>query len=292
VSKSEELYRILKRKGNMNKKEKKEEGLLPKEVLVKNFFNSINIKSFKEKDIDIFVAITYKIALSPNKEIIIEQEELRKLTGMGENVSISVYNAHVNELLEKLQGSTYVYFNDKTNEKVYVNILEYMKINVVTGDVTIKATPFFQEILEVNIKEGGFFSIDVNLNLILSGKYTKIISLMLQQWNNFGRFYISKEKLYEKLQLSEKANVKYVNNEIIMPAVKQLGKQFIDLKVEKMKKGRSITGYLFTFQTHKKIAEQAEPLIQESCSEPSLQDIEKPTSLIDENIRKYFEEVK
>lgn len=76
---------------------------------------------------------------------------------MGENVSISVYNAHVNELLEKLQGSTYVYFNDKTNEKVYVNILEYMKINVVTGDVTIKATPFFQEILEVNIKEGGFF---------------------------------------------------------------------------------------------------------------------------------------
>lgn len=80
-------------------------------------------------------------------------------------------------------------------------------------------------------------------------KYGKTLFLLLSQWKSVGSLTLTKEDLEHKLDvpLSYRENTRLLNDKVIKPAMKSLSELFDNLELEKIKKGRRITHYRFSF---------------------------------------------
>ena len=100
----------------------------------------------------------------------------------------------------------------------------------------------------------------------LSGKYSKLLVPYLMEFSHKKEAEFEKERFFNILEIDEKYknDLSNFNRIILKPAIEELRTLFENLKVERLKNGRVIKGYKFTwtndfnFQNKKDNIEEAE----------------------------------
>lgn len=85
----------------------------------------------------------------------------------------------------------------------------------------------------------------------VKSQYSGLMFQILSQWNSIGKYEISVEELKEKLGIPDSYRMCDINTRIIKKIEVELAPFFVNLEVEKKKKGKNIIGYIFSWGKNK-----------------------------------------
>ena len=207
-----------------------------------NDLNSLSFGQFKEKELDLFFSICFKVKELGNKEIEIPFEELKKLSNYS--------NRNLNRFIKDLE-STY----DKMlslNIKITYSEIDFEKFNLfnsyeVLGSekkIIIQVSKKFEYLLNKLI--GNYTKFDLIEFVSLKSIYSKNLFKLLKQWES------KREKLYNLEEFKKILNVpNYTttdfNRRVLKPIMEELPQYFSNLKLEKIKTGKKVTSLKFTW---------------------------------------------
>ena len=207
-----------------------------------NDLNSLSFGQFKEKELDLFFSICFKVKELGNKEIEIPFEELKKLSNYS--------NRNLNRFIKDLE-STY----DKMlslNIKIIYSEIDFEKFNLfnsyeVLGSekkIIIQVSKKFEYLLNKLI--GNYTKFDLIEFVSLKSIYSKNLFKLLKQWES------KREKLYSLEEFKKILNVpNYTttdfNRRVLKPIMEELPQYFSNLKLEKIKTGKKVTNLKFTW---------------------------------------------
>ena len=207
-----------------------------------NDLNSLSFGQFKEKELDLFFSICFKVKELGNKEIEIPFEELKKLSNYS--------NRNLNRFIKDLE-STY----DKMlslNIKITYSEIDFEKFNLfnsyeVLGSekkIIIQVSKKFEYLLNKLI--GNYTKFDLIEFVSLKSIYSKNLFKLLKQWES------KREKLYNLEEFKKILNVpNYTttdfNRRVLKPIMEELPQYFSNLKLEKIKTGKKVTNLKFTW---------------------------------------------
>lgn len=214
-----------------------------------NDLNSLSFGQFKEKELDLFFSICFKVKELGNKEIEIPFEELKKLSNYS--------NRNLNRFIKDLE-STY----DKMlslNIKIIYSEIDFEKFNLfnsyeVLGSekkIIIQVSKKFEYLLNKLI--GNYTKFDLIEFVSLKSIYSKNLFKLLKQWES------KREKLYSLEEFKKILNVpNYTttdfNRRVLKPIMEELPQYFSNLKLEKIKTGKKVTSLKFTWNGKSKEA--------------------------------------
>lgn len=207
-----------------------------------NDLNSLSFGQFKEKELDLFFSICFKVKEQGTKKIEISFEELKKLSNYS--------NRNISRFIKDLE-STY----DKMlalNIKIKYSELDFEKFNLfnsykVLGSekkIIIQVSKEFEYLLNKII--GNYTKFDLLEFVSLKSVYSKNLFKLLKQWES------TKEKIYLIEEFKKILNVpNYTttdfNRRVLNPIMEELPQYFPNLKLEKIKTGKKVTSLKFTW---------------------------------------------
>ncbi len=210
-----------------------------------NFMNSLKFAGFTTLDLNFFMVLCSRMRDKGTQEIIFTFEELKEITGY-KQTSIKKFVSDLERMNEKLM---------KITCKLRIESKSIMFVlfpTFVTDDneqtLTVSVNEKFKFILNEITKN--FTRFELNEFIHLESKYTKNIYRLLKQYRSTGKYEVTIKDFREKVDCPESYSNKYVMDLIIKPSLKELNNYFQNLKCEPQyahKRGRPVTGYIFTF---------------------------------------------
>lgn len=217
-------------------------------VVFSNHMNKMNLGILKDKELDLFMSICLKLRDEGTKKIELEFSELKELS----NYEIKNYQRFLNDLRgvnKKLLMLNCEYETD-TEISGFVLFTDYT-IHKIERKLTVQVNEKFKYIL--NELTENFTKFELSQFVGLNSQYSKTIFRLLKQFSGTGWREFLLSDFRELLSIPEKYRIseidKYVLNEKIL---KELGKSFKDLKVIKIKNGRSVYKIRFEWTVEKK----------------------------------------
>ncbi len=225
-----------------------------------NYMNDLKFKGFTATDFNFLMILCNKLRDKDTTEIIISFDELREKTGYSQH-PIKQFVSDLMRMNDKLMKMSCVLDKDGTifqfvlfptfatdtiNKRLIVAVNHRFKF--ILNDITKNFTRF-------ELKE--FVSLD--------SKYTKSLYRLLKQYRSTGKYEINIKKFRELMDIPNSYTNRDVMSKIINVSMKELGSYFQNLKCEPQyarKRGRPVTGYIFTFTPE---------IIQKSEAEPCKQ---------------------
>lgn len=225
-------------------------------VVVNNNLNKTNLAILKEKELDLFMAICLKLREEGTKKIELDLSELKDLSkyeGKDNQRFISDIK-NVNKKLLKL----YCEYETENEIGVFVLFTDYT-IYKKEKKLVIQVNEKFKYIL--NELTENFTKFELNQFVNLTSQYSKNIFRLLKQFSETGWREFLLSDFRELLNIPQKYRIseidKYVLNEKIL---KELGNNFKNLKVIKLKNGRSVYKLRFEWEVEKKKGKEIEVL--------------------------------
>lgn len=214
-------------------------------VVVNNNLNKTNLAILKEKELDLFMAICLKLREEGTKKIELDLSELKDLSkyeGKDNQRFISDIK-NVNKKLLKL----YCEYETENEIGVFVLFTDYT-IYKKEKKLVIQVNEKFKYIL--NELTENFTKFELNQFVELNSQYSKTIFRLLKQFDGTGWREFLLSDFRELLSIPPKYRIseidKYVINEKI---IEELKESFNNLKVLKIKDGRSVKKIRFEWDT-------------------------------------------
>ncbi|MGL5572022.1 replication initiation protein, partial [Cetobacterium sp.] len=124
-------------------------------------------------------------------------------------------------------------------------------VNVEEKTITIQVHEKFEYILNKMLKEGNYTKFELIEFVNLKSSYSKNMFKLLKQWE------IKKERKFDIsefrniLDIPPKYRMSEIDKKILTPIMQELGQLFSNLKLEKIKTGRNVTGLKFLWSNTK-----------------------------------------
>lgn len=155
------------------------------------------------------------------------------------------------------------------SETIMFVLFPTFKTNKETQLLTVSVNEEFKFILNGLVKN--FTRFDLKEYIDLSSKYSKNLYRLLKQYRNTGKYEVSIKNFREIMDCPDSYSNKYVMDLIIKPSLKELQNCFENLKCEPKyakKRGRPVTGYVFSFTPENRKSESDQEPVQEEtkCS--------------------------
>lgn len=207
-----------------------------------NDLNTLQMNGFTEKEIDIFFAICFKLKNQGTNEIVLTFEELKKLINYTHR-GLDRFCKTLDNTYKNLLGLN---FRIEDDEKIvrFVLFTEY-EINKKKKNLTIKANEKFNYLL--NDFMANYTKFDLAELVSLKSTYAKGMYKLLKQYRNTGWYDISMDEFRNLLGIPEYYKMGNIDQKILKPILEELLPSFENLKLEKLKKGRSIDRLKFTW---------------------------------------------
>lgn len=229
-----------------------------------NYMNNLKFSGFTPTDYNFLMVLCNKLRDKETKEIIVSFDELREKTGYTQH-PVKQFVSDIVRMNNKLMKMSCVLEKDGTifqfvlfptfatdmiNKKLIVSVNERFKF--ILNDLTKNFTRF-----------------ELNEFVELDSKYAKSLYRLLKQFKNTGKYDVSIENFRNRMDCPESYTNKHIMDKIIKPSLKELNSHFNDLQCEvkyARKRGRPVTGYIFTFIPEKKADKeqnQTEKVVQD-----------------------------
>ncbi|MGL4904945.1 MAG: replication initiation protein [Cetobacterium sp.] len=241
-------------------------------VRFNNDLNSVTFGKFKEKELDLFFSICFKLKELGTNEVEISFEELKELSQYSNRNKINFINdleSTYNKMLElniKIRHSELSF--DRFNLFSEYNIFGENK------KIKIKVSEKFEYLLNKIL--GNYTKFDLIDFVRLKSIYSKNIFKLLKQWESVKEYKISIIDFKEYLGVSDKYTTANFNTRVLGPIMQDLPQHFDGLKLEKIKTGKKITHLKFVWTQKKE----------------KIVDKEKIEIEITESLNQIFEKVK
>lgn len=209
-------------------------------VRYKNDMNKIKLSNLTPKEQDIFFSILYKAQTKENK-IIILFDELKVLANKEKNKKELIKN--IEGLSEKLASITQKMIlpnGDIMIFSIFRNFLISPERNVLEVNIGEEFKYIIKELFG-----GTYTQFELRHLVELKSSYSKTLFRLLKQWSSTGEYYISLKEFREILNVPETYDTTNFNKRVLAPILDELPRYFKNLKIEKIKKGRSIDRFKF-----------------------------------------------
>lgn len=236
-----------------------------------NYMNGLRFKGFTTIDYNFLMVLCNKLRDKETSEIIISFDELREKTGY-KQTSIDKFVTDLERMNEKLMKIT---CRLKTESKIIMFVLfPTFEINLDNKLLTVSVNQKFKFILNELVKN--FTRFELNEFVRLDSKYSKSLYRLLKQYRTTGRYEVAVEDFKSKMDIPTSYTNRDIMSKIINMSLLELKNHFQNLKCEPKyarKRGKPVSGYIFTFkpeQPPKRSATptDAEPLAAGTQSKP------------------------
>ena len=262
-------------------------------VKVHKDFTKLNIGTLSEKELELFYYICLNVKDIRDEIITMDFSSIKKSLGL---INFRDLKKYILGLHQKLGN---LHITNITNKKIETIFLFEKFINDLDNNtLTIRVTKdslYFFNIANSYLR---FLFSDVRK---LSGKYSKLLVPYLMEFSHKKEAEFEKERFFNILEVEEsyRNNLSDFNKRILKPAVEELKTLFENLKVERLKNGRVIKGYKFSwtndfnFQNKKDNIEEAEVVEEKKNKNIAPGELEKyfKTTFPDVNYSKKHKEV-
>ena len=227
-------------------------------VKVHKDFTKLNIGTLSEKELELFYYICLNVKDIRDEIITMDFSSIKKSLGL---INFRDLKKYILGLHQKLGN---LHITNITNKKIETIFLFEKFINDLDNNtLTIRVTKdslYFFNIANSYLR---FLFSDIRK---LSGKYSKLLVPYLMEFSHKKEAEFEKERFFNILEIDEKYknDLSNFNRIILKPAIEELRTLFENLKVERLKNGRVIKGYKFSwtndfnFQNKKDNIEEAE----------------------------------
>ena len=262
-------------------------------VKVHKDFTKLNIGILSEKELELFYYICLNVKDIRDETITMDFSSIKKSLGLVNFRDLKKYILGIHQKLGNL------HITNITSKKIETIFLFDKFINDLDNNtLTIRVAKdslYFFNIANSYLR---FLFSDVRK---LSGKYSKLLVPYLMEFSHKKEAEFEKERFFNILEIDEKYknDLSNFNRIILKPAIEELRTLFENLKVERLKNGRVIKGYKFTwtndfnFQNKKDNIEEAEVVEEKENKNIDFGELEKyfKSNFSDVNYSKTHKEV-
>ena len=208
-----------------------------------NDLNQITLKGLNARESNVFFAICAIMKDHGLNELTLTFNDLKKISNItvyDESELISI----IKETYQKLIRVAAYYETDTTFGGFI--LFDKFEGNIITKQITISVNPKFAYM--INELTQNFTVMQLKEYTELQSKYTKNLYRQLQQFKKTGVYVVEVEYLRHILDIPNSYDMRKITQKIISPAIKSLSTIFKDLKIEKIREGRSIKQLRFVFK--------------------------------------------
>lgn len=207
-----------------------------------NQMNEISFGNFKERELDLFFSICYKLKEQGTETIDLTFSELKDL--IGENKNLKRLKNNIDSLNKKL-----AIINHQIEIKPNVFERFVLFTNFTTdynkNTLTIKVNEKFSYILNNLINK--YTKFDLLDFISLKSVYSKNMFKLLKQWESVNSIEFSIDEIKAKLNIPLTYSTSDFNKRVLVPIMEELPQYFPNLKLEKIKTGKKVTSLKFTW---------------------------------------------
>ncbi len=226
-----------------------------------NYMNNLKFTGFTATDFNFLMLLCSKMRDKDTTEMTISFEELRLKTGYTQH-PIKQFVSDLERMNDKLMKIT---CKLKTETRIIMFVLfPTFDINLENQTLTVCVNEKFKFILNELIKN--FTRFDLNEFVKLDSKYSKSLYRLLKQFKSTGKLQISLEDFRRRMDILASYTNKDVMSKVINPSLKELQDYFTNLDCTVQyanKRGKPVTGYLFTFQPEERVQPAPQPVVQQ-----------------------------
>ena len=245
--------------------------------------NYLDFEGFKGYDMDLFMAICFKIGNKGTNRIELQYSDLLQLSRY-RHVSIDEFHKMLKTpFRQKIFGLNFGLDSDELYEGWV--LFDYYSANkkkqILTLEVSHKAEKFFNNVMK------NFTLLDLTIYSRLQRKYSKFLYQHLCQFRDrkgSGWWIVSLDDLKFFLKTPEHYTNTEIKKEVLNPSVKELS-PYMKISYETIKEKGKVRAYKFTFEESKKIKIPKKTIVSENQSEVVLKSIEEQhQEAIDEDL--------
>ncbi|MGL4876658.1 replication initiation protein [Paraclostridium dentum] len=214
-----------------------------------NDMNSVAFGKFKEKELDLFFSICFKVRDMGTKKVVLSFSELKELSNYS-NRNLNRFIKDLSNTYDKMLGLNIKIMHSELSFTKF-NLFSEYTVNVEEKTITIQVHEKFEYILNKMLKEGNYTKFELIEFVNLKSSYSKNMFKLLKQWE------IKKERKFDIsefrniLDIPPKYRMSEIDKKILTPIMQELGQLFSNLKLEKIKTGRNVTGLKFSWSNTK-----------------------------------------
>lgn len=217
-------------------------------VRYRHEMNTIAFGKLEPKELDLFFSFVYKLKLMGTREIVLSFAELRELCDYKSRGSIKFENI-LKKVYKKIINLSIIE-ETKDTWTEFILFTSYT-INRKSSTVSITVNDKFEYILNKisGDREKGEFYNKFQLQQLKSieGKYAKTLFVLMKQWSSNHKLEISLDEFRRILSVPETYRMTHITTKILKPSIEELQSIFLHLKVEKIKYGREVIKFIFTW---------------------------------------------
>lgn len=95
----------------------------------------------------------------------------------------------------------------------------------------------------------------------LDSTYSQLLFQLLKQWDSTGKYEIEITEFREKLGVPDSYRMSEINKRVFKPILEELPRFFKNFEIEKKKSGKTISKFLFTWVSRKKMEDEKKGVI-------------------------------
>lgn len=251
-----------------------------------NNLNNLSFAGFKEKELDLFFTICFKLREQGGNKVEIDFSELKELTELKKRPER--LKSYILQLNKKLLALNYQ-MEVRENEYQAFVFFTTLYTNFNTKKLEIAVNEPFLYLLNNLVEK--YTKFDLLEFISLKSVYSKKMFKSLKQWESVKSKDFTIEEFRDILAIPPKYRLSEIDKKVLSPIMEELPRYFPNLKLEKIKTGRKITELKFSWRGKKETL--AAEIVEVQISEKLSKAIEKAKKnrfieklFTDENIEK------
>lgn len=239
--------------------------------------NELNFGKFKEKELDLFFSICYKLKNEGLNEVVLTFQELKELSNYS--------NRNLDRFVKDLE-STYDKILDikiRRETKTTITKISFFTMYEIEKEKRTVAIQIHEKCRYLLNDIEKFTKFDLMEFVSLKSSYAKNMFKMLKQFDNedsYNWYQLKLDDFVELMGIPKNYKMGNIDQRVLSPILEQLNPYFPKLKLEKIKKGVKVESLKFTWKAKKK--KQAE----------EIQAIKKRSSIGEKELQEHQEQNK
>ncbi len=255
-------------------------------------FHNLQLQNYSVKERAVFLALCLKIMEQEDEVVTFKVSEISKIANYSARKKGDNIYSFLKELSDKLLRLQVMQIR---KDEGFTNMVLFPTFSVDEKEKTvrIRINPDYKYLLN-HLQAPYTIQALIEYSNLKSG-YSQLMYSILKKWNKIKKVTITLEDFRRELGVPESYDTAVINKRVLPPIMKELPQYFEGLKVKKIKDGKFISGFEFTWKDNK-VDETIEEEEEIEISEELLSAIEKAEKnrfikplLIDDNIIKLLD---
>lgn len=243
-----------------------------------NDVNKIPLGNLTEKELNIFFSLIFKAKEKGTQKIELTFSELRTLSnGDTHNPRFIKAIQSMEDKLIKLSQRVEV---EEGKFEVFT-LFNRFSLDTKGKTLKIQVNDMFYYMLNDLLKE--FTEFDLVELVNCRSSYSKNIFRLLKQWNSVGKLELKMEEFKSVLCVPKSYRMRDIDMRVLIPIMQELRPVFNNLRLEKIKNGRTIQKFLFTWDKIGKIEYKSNEEILEAVKLEISEGLYKAIEKIEKN---------